>query len=67
MNNDQLWQAVLGEIELNLSKANFTSNDRYFKMIAKIRNTPKNPRDRNSIVVVHHSTGLALPKYVTIA
>lgn len=25
MNNDQLWQAVLGEIELNLSKANFTT------------------------------------------
>lgn len=24
-NNDQLWQAVLGEIELNLSKANFTT------------------------------------------
>lgn len=23
MNNDQIWQAVLGEIELNLSKANF--------------------------------------------
>ncbi len=25
MNKDQLWQAVLGEIELNLSKANFTT------------------------------------------
>lgn len=25
MNNDQLWQATLGEIELNLSKANFTT------------------------------------------
>ncbi len=25
MNNDQLWQAVLGEIELSLSKANFTT------------------------------------------
>ena len=25
MNNDQIWQAVLGEIELNLSKANFTT------------------------------------------
>ena len=25
MNNDQLWQAVLGEIELNLSRANFTT------------------------------------------
>ena len=25
MNNDQLWQAALGEIELNLSKANFTT------------------------------------------
>jgi len=25
MNNDQLWQAVLGEIELTLSKANFTT------------------------------------------
>jgi chromosomal replication initiator protein len=25
MNNDQLWQAVLGEIEINLSKANFTT------------------------------------------
>lgn len=25
MNNEQLWQAVLGEIELNLSKANFTT------------------------------------------
>ena len=25
MNNDQLWQAILGEIELNLSKANFTT------------------------------------------
>ena len=25
MNNNQLWQAVLGEIELNLSKANFTT------------------------------------------
>jgi len=25
MNHDQLWQAVLGEIELNLSKANFTT------------------------------------------
>ncbi len=25
MNNDQVWQAVLGEIELNLSKANFTT------------------------------------------
>lgn len=25
MNNDQLWQAVLGEVELNLSKANFTT------------------------------------------
>lgn len=25
MNNDQLWQSVLGEIELNLSKANFTT------------------------------------------
>jgi len=25
MNNEQIWQAVLGEIELNLSKANFTT------------------------------------------
>lgn len=25
MNNQQLWQAVLGELELNLSKANFTT------------------------------------------
>jgi len=25
MNNEQLWQAILGEIELNLSKANFTT------------------------------------------
>lgn len=25
MNNDQLWQSVLGEIELNLSRANFTT------------------------------------------
>ena len=25
MNNEQLWQATLGEIELNLSKANFTT------------------------------------------
>ncbi|MFH1822798.1 MAG: chromosomal replication initiator protein DnaA [Patescibacteria group bacterium] len=25
MNNNQIWQAVLGEIELNLSKANFTT------------------------------------------
>jgi len=25
MNNDQIWQAVLGEIELSLSKANFTT------------------------------------------
>ncbi len=25
MNNDQLWQAILGEVELNLSKANFTT------------------------------------------
>ena len=25
MNNDQLWQAVLGELELNISKANFTT------------------------------------------
>jgi len=25
MDNDQIWQAVLGEIELNLSKANFTT------------------------------------------
>ncbi|PIV51947.1 chromosomal replication initiator protein DnaA [Candidatus Falkowbacteria bacterium CG02_land_8_20_14_3_00_36_14] len=25
MNNEQLWQAVLGEVELNLSKANFTT------------------------------------------
>ena len=25
MNNDQVWQSVLGEIELNLSKANFTT------------------------------------------
>ncbi|MBU0636639.1 MAG: chromosomal replication initiator protein DnaA [Patescibacteria group bacterium] len=25
MNNEQLWQAVLGEIELNLSRANFTT------------------------------------------
>lgn len=25
MSNDQIWQAVLGEIELNLSKANFTT------------------------------------------
>lgn len=25
MNNDQMWQAVLGEIELSLSKANFTT------------------------------------------
>ena len=25
MNNEQTWQAVLGEIELNLSKANFTT------------------------------------------
>lgn len=25
MNNDQIWQAVLGEIELKLSKANFTT------------------------------------------
>ena len=24
MNNEQIWQAALGEIELNLSKANFT-------------------------------------------
>ncbi len=25
MNNNQIWQAILGEIELNLSKANFTT------------------------------------------
>jgi len=25
MNNEQIWQAALGEIELNLSKANFTT------------------------------------------
>lgn len=25
MNNEQMWQAVLGEIELNLSRANFTT------------------------------------------
>ena len=25
MNNEQLWQAILGEIELSLSKANFTT------------------------------------------
>jgi chromosomal replication initiator protein len=25
MNNDQIWEAVLGEVELNLSKANFTT------------------------------------------
>jgi len=25
MNNEQIWQAVLGEIELNLSKAYFTT------------------------------------------
>src|SRR3989338_9878143 len=25
MNNEQLWQAILGEIELNLSRANFTT------------------------------------------
>ncbi|MEA3449454.1 MAG: chromosomal replication initiator protein DnaA [Patescibacteria group bacterium] len=37
MNNDQLWQAVLGEIELNLSKANFTT---WFKntFISEINN-----------------------------
>ena len=29
MNNEQLWQAVLGEIELNLSKANFTTWFKY--------------------------------------
>ena len=25
MDNDQLWQAVLGEVELSISKANFTT------------------------------------------
>ena len=25
MDNDQLWQAVLGEIEVNVSRANFTT------------------------------------------
>ena len=25
MNNEQLWQAILGEIELSLSRANFTT------------------------------------------
>lgn len=25
MNNEQLWQAILGEVELNLSRANFTT------------------------------------------
>ncbi len=25
MNNEQLWQAILGEVELSLSKANFTT------------------------------------------
>jgi len=38
MNNEQLWQAVLGEIELNLSKANFTT---WFKntFIASLENS----------------------------
>lgn len=37
MNNDQIWQAVLGEIELTLSKANFTT---WFKntFISEIEN-----------------------------
>ncbi len=38
MNNEQLWQAVLGEIELSLSKANFTT---WFKntFISSIENS----------------------------
>ncbi|OGF26165.1 hypothetical protein A2331_01785 [Candidatus Falkowbacteria bacterium RIFOXYB2_FULL_34_18] len=42
MNNDQLWQAVLGEIELNLSKANFTT---WFK------NTFVSSYENNEVIV----------------
>jgi chromosomal replication initiator protein len=42
MNNDQLWQAVLGEIELSLSKANFTT---WFK------NTFINSIEDNKVVI----------------
>lgn len=42
MNNEQLWQAALGEIELNLSKANFTT---WFK------NTFVSSREDNKVVI----------------
>ena len=42
MNNEQLWQAVLGEIELSLSKANFTT---WFK------NTFISSRQDNKVVI----------------
>ena len=42
MNNEQLWQAILGELEVNLSKANFTT---WFK------NTSVIEQDENKITV----------------
>jgi len=42
MNNEQLWQAILGEVELSLSKANFTT---WFK------NTFISSREENKVVV----------------
>lgn len=42
MNNEELWKAVLGEMELSLSRANFTT---WFK------NTSVLSRDKNTVVV----------------
>jgi len=42
MNNEQLWQAILGEIELNLSRANFTT---WFK------NTFISSCENNSVII----------------
>ena len=42
MDNDQLWQAVLGEIEVNVSRANFTT---WFK------NTFIGSYENNSIII----------------
>ncbi len=42
MTNEELWKAVLGEMELSLSRANFTT---WFK------NTSVLSKDKNSVVV----------------
>ena len=39
---------------------------KYFMIMEKMANTPKKARDKNSMVVVHPSTGLALKKITTV-